>query len=79
MLNGNLCVMEDKKLSPGDEVFHVSDPKLIMAVERIDERGVHCSWIHPKTFEQRDGVFSPLSLRKKPAPGWKISTVGSLP
>jgi hypothetical protein len=49
---------------PGEEVFHASNPKIIMVVETIQDREVYCSWLDPKTSEKRDGNFSAVTLRK---------------
>ena len=70
--------MAQETFQPGDEVYHVSDSKLIMAVESVSEKGVFCTWIHPKTYEHREGIYQPTSLRKK-FKGLGIQAIGGLP
>ncbi len=71
--------MEETIFKPGDAVYHLSDPKLVMAVESVSDRGVFCNWIHPKTYDRKDGTFSPTSLRIKQPPSFRVSALGGTP
>jgi hypothetical protein len=53
-------------LQLGDEVFHISDPSIIMRVESIENEMVVCSVTDPKTLARRSDIFLYESLRKAP-------------
>lgn len=61
----------------GDEVYHASLPGLIMVIEGLNERGIFCTWIDPKSLNKDEGYYAPTSLRKK-YKGSNIRTVSFL-
>ncbi len=62
----------------GDEVYHVSNPQMIMAIENIENDKIECSFWDKVSNKHVFQFFNYTSLRKKDN-GPKITIVNSLP